>query len=48
MLKMHQHFRRQSSFYKDEKTVAVVDLSRGGLLKALFELKTGFRGSIDS
>ena len=43
MLKMHQHLRRQSSFYRDEKTVAVVDPSRGGLLNALFELKNGIQ-----
>ena len=43
MLKMHQHLRRLSSFYKDEKTVAEVDPSRGGLLNALFELKNGIQ-----
>ena len=32
-----------SSLYKDEKTVAVVDPSRGGLLNALFELKNGIQ-----
>ena len=39
MLKIHQHLRRLYSSYKDGKTVAVVDPSRGGLLNALFELK---------
>ena len=43
MLKMHQHLRRLSSLYKDEKTVAVVDPSRSGLLNALFKLKNGIQ-----
>ena len=43
MLKMHQHLPRLSSLYKDEKTVAVVDPSRSGLLNALFELKNGIQ-----
>ena len=43
MLKMHDHLCQLSSFYKDEKTVAVVDPSRSGLLNDLFELKNGIQ-----